>query len=948
MAGIQDQATQEPEGLDNYLAQISNEPAGLDDYVQELKQEKFGTVGQQLITGAESIAKGIAGPLAPLAETALGVPKEDILAREDVNPITAGLGEAAGLGGGLLLGTGEGALLAKAGVEAANLTKAGAAAKMARETALLTGATAKEATIAAEAAFQAAPLSARIGSSAVQQAAEMAVYESGNQVSRMILEDPETSAESAVSHIGLATALGGAGGVLLTGIVSPLWKATAGPKVEKILTDLTGHLNGAGASILPEQAETAVGKLGIELAPEVRAAMSGNPIAKERFDVLYETQNKKVLESVDKLNRDASESVMKSLGVDPSDIEVYSESEAGHSLLDTFKKEFKEKYEPIAERLRMRDEAAAPLAVSDEARLKLYGNLLETGMAKMGTDSPYYKLYEEWGNRVLAKDTIGQLDKLKTEINGELTKAFRSGDTNMGGVLKDIKTSINEFQEQQISKQAAKKDIEALARNERMGLKGVDTSASESAGRLVNERAEVNRAYSEFAKLMDELTTHIGVGDFRGAGTLESKLMNKVSAEELLRKFSIRNNADFIKYLTQHFPETLKEVQKSELKKFLKPAILSAKGENPVNIKKLHEIVSKGMAGQKEYVESLISPEAIEKVNSAKLILDSIAHPKSSGTAGWMTKTFSKMPQSAMAAVAMLVGKNPVLGYLVGEMGHHLGRTIPDAVSLGYLRFIGSNQPIKSEGFKAMVDFITNTYKGQNTLNKAISGVFKSGAQVLTSKSIPSDRDLDKLDKIVDNIQEAPNSIYKTAESDVGYYLPNHQTGLSEVTTRAVSYLQSIKPRPFKASPLDRPIEPSKAEMSRYRRALEIAQSPAIVLNHIKNGTLLLNDIKDLGAMYPGLYKTMANKLSEEMINTQADEEPIPYKTRMGLSLFLGQPLDSSMLPTTILASQATYVPKGGPGPMQGPPKKGTSALGKTTKSYMTPLQASEAHKASK
>jgi hypothetical protein len=144
-------------------------------------------------------------------------------------------------------------------------------------------------------------------------------------------------------------------------------------------------------------------------------------------------------------------------------------------------------------------------------------------------------------------------------------------------------------------------------------------------------------------------------------------------------------------------------------------------------------------------------------------------------------------------------------------------------------------------------------------------------------------------------------------------------------------------------SPLDKPVAPSQAEQARYQRALTIAQQPAIIMDHIKKGTLQMSDIHDLGAMYPGLYKAMAAKLSDAMVNSQNDETHIPYKTRMSMSLFLGQPLDSSMTSQHIQASQAIYAPKAPQGPQpQGKTKKGTTALGKHNKSYMTPSQAAE------
>jgi hypothetical protein len=79
---------------------------------------KYGTPGQQAITGLEGAAEGlISKPLSVALETqVLGVDPNAIKGREDVNPGVHTTTEAGGLIGGMFLGTGEAGMLAK-GVE---------------------------------------------------------------------------------------------------------------------------------------------------------------------------------------------------------------------------------------------------------------------------------------------------------------------------------------------------------------------------------------------------------------------------------------------------------------------------------------------------------------------------------------------------------------------------------------------------------------------------------------------------------------------------------------------------------------------------------------------------------------------------------------------------------------------------------------------------------------
>lgn len=879
-------------------------------------EEKYSTPGQLALTAVEGLGQGFVGPVTTLAEKGLnklGVPsltEHDIRTRKEVSPILHGVTEAAGLGVGLLTGTGEARVMTAAG-------------NLAREA------------MGLGKAVEGATYGYRVGAEAVQQAAEMAIMSSGSEVSKMLLHDPETSAESAIANVGMAAMLGAGGGAFIAGAVSPLWKATAGPKVEGLLSALTNRINGTSIA-LPEQIESSLNKLGVEATPEMRAALSGNASALEKFNTLKEVQNKDILNSINKLETDTSESVMRSMGIHPSEVETYSENEAGHKLYESFKKEYDREYKPLAEAFERRNAEAATISTTDDARMNLYSRMLEDGMEKVGTDSEYYKLYNDYGNRVLAKETIGGLDQLKTEINNKIKGLRVGGDHNIVIALQDIKGKIAEFQEAEIGK--------AAMASEAAGIKGAHVAGEE----LVAERALTNQRYAEFAKMSDELMSHLGVGRFHGAGALAGKLADDITPEMLLKKFSFRNNADFIQFLAKNFPETLKEVQANELKKLLKPAILSAKGEAPLNIKKLVDIIGKANAGSKEYIDAVLPQGAKEAIEAAHMLQQAIPNPKSSGTAGWITKTMAKVPQSALAGVAMLTSRNPVFGYLTGEMSHLLQRSAPDAINLAYLKFLGSNQPIKSEGFKAMVEFIHNTTKGQNLLSKATSAVFESSAKVLGNSILPAKADLDKLDKAVTKMQAAPNEFYNKQTSDVGHYLPGHQTSLTEVSGRALAYLASIKPHPYKSGPLDAPIAPSPAEMARYNRALEIAQQPAMIMKHVKDGTLQITDIKDLGAMYPGLYKKMAEDLSIKMTHADANKDPISYKTKVGLSLFLGQPLDGTMSPSAIQAAQAVFMPKGGgqqPSQSNSAPKGNMDKLGKNIKSYQTPNQASESRR---
>lgn len=873
-----------------------------------LQEHKYGTASQQAITGLEGAASGLTGfGISEALEKEAGVPEEDIVGRHKINPWWHGAGEVAGLGAGLLTGTGEAALMTKAGEAAKGVAGLGDAAKV-------------------------LSFGQKVGSEAVKQAAEMAVMQGSDEVSKMLLHDPDTSAESALSNIGLSTALGAGAGGLMAGAVSPLWQATAGPKVDEFLGAIANHLNGRGA-VMPEALSQAETTLGMNLSPEMKKVLSGDPRASMLFNELREAQNPQVMQSIKELHESANKGVISGLGVVPEDAANYSENQAGHDLVSTLKKEYQQHYEPVQKQYDALKVDNAGVRLSDEEKLAEYARIVEKGQEYGAGGSPFQKVFEDYGNRVLAQDTLGHMDKLVTEVNNEIKKAYRSGDSNTYQALKQIKDSFQNFSDNQITKVASQ--------SERGGVEGAS-----AAGRdLMRERANATQSYAKIANISNDLASHLGLGDFKGAQSFMAKLGESKSPEQVLKALSPKGNADVIPFLQQYFPQTLEKVRENELQQLVRPSILSAKGEDGINLKTLNNAVEKMTPEMRNFV---LPKGAADKIAAAKTLTSALPDFKSSGTAGWTQKLMRFMPQSSMAAVSFLTGHNPIVGMLLGHGTQVMGKDVPEAMKLGLLKFISSDQPIKSEGFKAMVDFMNNTYKGETALAKASINVFKPGAQVLAGNNMPSQAERDKLDKQVTMLQKNPNMMLKMQDPNLGHYLPNHQTSIAKSVAGAAMYLQTLKPQDSQPNPLDTKIKPTPQQEARYNRALDIAINPMLVLQHVKNGTVQPTDIQDLHNMYPALYKQMSQRLTNAMVSRHSDEEQIPYKTRMGISLLLGQPMDASMTPTSIQASQMAQMPKS-PMPPQGQPKKGSpSKLKDPSKSYMTPNQSSEAHKADK
>ena len=139
-------------------------------------------------------------------------------------------------------------------------------------------------------------------------------------------------------------------------------------------------------------------------------------------------------------------------------------------------------------------------------------------------------------------------------------------------------------------------------------------------------------------------------------------------------------------------------------------------------------------------------------------------------------------------------------------------------------------------------------------------------------------------------------------------------------------------------------IDPHKERA--YKEALDIANKPLSVLQHVKDGTLTPENLKHFNSMYPELHDHLNKKITEKITQMQVDDERPTYKVRQGLSMFMGTPLDSTFTPANMQAAQSVFAPKPAAQqnlPAQGKNKKGTSTLSKAAENYQTSTQAAEA-----
>jgi len=231
------------------------------------KQEKYSTTGQQIGAGAEAFARGATAGLSTPAEIALGIATpEEIRAREEANPTTALVGEAAGFAAPLLLTAGAGGA-ARAGL--------GAVAKGAAEFAPATllsktgGAVARgvEKVIAGEAAGALRQAGAKVAGTAAQGLVEGGLLGAGQVVHEAALGNPNLTAQSALEEIGLSAVLGGGLGVAggaLGALTKQAAKGKIGEKIAEWLPTFEGERNLKAAGAIQSDLKSAAKRVNKE------------------------------------------------------------------------------------------------------------------------------------------------------------------------------------------------------------------------------------------------------------------------------------------------------------------------------------------------------------------------------------------------------------------------------------------------------------------------------------------------------------------------------------------------------------------------------------------------------------------------------------------------------------------------------------------------------------
>jgi hypothetical protein len=999
-----------------------------DDQFQS-DEDTYGSAGQMAAGLAEQTAKGMFGPLSAYAETKMGVDPEGIRGRAEN---LGGLGVAAEMGGFAipLFLTGGMSGEARALMEAGNL-----APKAAQGTSLLAkaaqygtlpGLVGKlgEAVGIGGKAIAGASTAAKIITGGVRGAVEMAAIQGGEEATKNILHDPNQTASNAMLNVGLASVFGTGMGMGFAA-VPPLWGATVGPGVEKILDKIKMDW-GLKA---PQVAD------GLAIAPALKSALNVlGGVPKETIDNYvansheimaapeYHEVYSNLLEHVSDTNaaleqkkinvKEAANKFSNFLGE-----QKLALKQAGYDAdaADTLANEaLKQAQTRLAGGLQADAIEAAPKAFSAVQKLKEQALSLSQGARDILDNTPgelslkpvfeairpmQDKLYSQ-GFPAMAEELQKQMDVFanqygdkigypdaKSMIQGlqkrgkwtfganELSNGLSPYFNQLSGIMNGaLKGAVPAYE------RAMRPTADAFELLGKLDKYGTPETAVKGAVGLKNAAN-----YANEMPMLRDLESKTGINFTHQFESYANPQLRDSMVKAMPEYAASQKAGEALQQLKD--PETRAALEKApylssayrELERAQKSLDFTA--EQKASLKGLTEASLEGkmksvMSGRSIHAKNVLAglPEmdGMSVPDILSMIATREAFEKGATNGSRNVQLMSHLGKGAGGLLGLLIGHSiegtvaggvggSYLGALIDKEGPAIVKQIldryigvygdlpkavgasPEATKAGLVHFIGKDTPTDPMGFKSAINFINAAKGGGNLMKNGAKAIFQSG-KVLPNQLMPDSDKKKKLDDRAKVLQNNQQNMFKIG-GGLGSYMPEHAQALSAHSMRALNFINQNRPQPTKASFFDNESEPTPEQTRAYDRGLGIAQQPLIAFQHLKDNSLLPQDMQILKTMHPQYYGHMAQAVTNAMADHVSDGGKVPYQMRQSLSLFLGHALDSSMTPQSIMAAQAVFMNQKAQAQQAGAqaaPKGDTSKMSKISGQYKTAEQSAQ------
>ncbi len=203
-------------------------------------------------------------------------------------------------------------------------------------------------------------------------------------------------------------------------------------------------------------------------------------------------------------------------------------------------------------------------------------------------------------------------------------------------------------------------------------------------------------------------------------------------------------------------------------------------------------------------------------------------------------------------------------------------------------------------------------------INEGSQAIFSTSGSALTKLVGPAAGQLSKADtekaydsaaKHTEEFNGAPAKALDHIDwvtRDLYHVAPNTSSALQMTALKGAQFLGTKLPRSTTPRlPLDPPFKPTMPQMIKFNRYHQAVSRPLSALSELEAGQVHPETLEVLAQVYPTLYTEMQTEVMNAMTEAIADKRPVNYQKRLALSAFLGQPIDSSMVPGVAQANQA-------------------------------------------
>ena len=880
---IQQEDTARTIAPENSLSLAAQNPDDVSYLSPRESKYKYDGTGSQIGAAVESFFKaGTLGTSTAFETKVLSkaFPKdfsaEAIRGREEENPLTA-------FGAGVL---GGGALLAITGGVAAPLEGALA----------LRGAGA-------------------LASRALAYGTEGAIFGAGNLISEAALGDTEIGAQKVLANLAGGAVFGAALGSAITGIeaIPALRRASKLTEPFTALAPIIDPLAAAGiprkTPLNPIREEIAKGFDHLKPhAEEIREAgkalgvitpegmLTSDPHIQKLDFALINSPTPLGQERAQLYNQSYSTAAGKVAEALGSGSEL-SASEVGSKTSEIIENKFTELYEPI-KRQYAEIEKITPLIPINEEVKKQGAKQIEALVKELGvpSNSVPYDIIKSYARDLGDVDNIKVLQNYITGLRKSVPYEAKFAAGKIRDILDEIElkaiSSFGESAENSVIKQSILSSRDKL-KSARQAYRGFSEKLAE-VGRIALKDEKIHG----FEDFLDKL--------------------NVISHEQFAKNLFAKNNVKALDYVHKEFPEVTRLLSQFDKQRIINKSV----GDNK-NIFSPVKALTDIRHMSKELKAVMFTSEELEVFKHGQVYFDNVLpNFNPSGTAGAAAYMdafdLSKPIESTVKIIKNTYDSETKLTKIQKSVPYsqeELGIIHLQQQKASMLRYVAKGIQATTEAMDLGAKAI---FKGN--LSKSTKGFLRGAA--LEAGVEFSDKHYASHIKRIQTLVQNPTMLMDDLAKNTGS-LHNAAPNLAAVVTTSIvntlNYLNSKIPAGPQHMYLAPDWEPSYYEKIKFQRTFNAVSHPVTILEGIKRGSLTNYEVEAVQLTSPKLFMEMQHKVMEQMTPEKTKE--LEYAQKLSLAKFLGQPLDSNMLPQSIQANQMAMNPEAQP-KQPGAPKK--------------------------